>query len=101
MQGTEDEPGIIPRVARYLFERRTEYPKHTVSVHVSYMEIYKELVYDLLIPREGVSAENMGVVIATSYLFAVTQQGAGLSIREDSSRNIFVANLTDVSGFIR
>ncbi|GAB5587114.1 hypothetical protein Unana1_02014 [Umbelopsis nana] len=75
MQGTEDEPGIIPRVARYLFERRTEYPKHTVSVHVSYMEIYKELVYDLLIPREG--------------------QGAGLSIREDSSRNIFVANLTD------
>ncbi|KAG2175258.1 hypothetical protein INT44_007746 [Umbelopsis vinacea] len=75
MQGTEDEPGIIPRVAQYLFQRRLDYPKHTVKIHVSYMEIYKELVYDLLIPREG--------------------QGAGLSIREDSSRNIFVANLTD------
>ncbi|CAO3674709.1 unnamed protein product [Umbelopsis ramanniana] len=75
MQGTEEEPGIIPRVAQYLFQRRLDYPKHTVKIHVSYMEIYKELVYDLLIPREG--------------------QGAGLSIREDSSRNIFVANLTD------
>jgi Kinesin motor domain len=54
MQGTEDEPGIIPRVAQYLFRRRLDYPKHTVKIHVSYMEIYKELVYDLLIPREGV-----------------------------------------------
>ncbi|KAH8551435.1 the motor domain of kinesin family member 22 [Umbelopsis sp. PMI_123] len=75
MQGTEEEPGIIPRVAQYLFRRRLDYPKHAVRIHVSYMEIYKELVYDLLIPREG--------------------QGAGLTIREDSSRNIFVANLTD------
>ena len=55
MQGTDDEPGIIPRVARYLFDRRLEYPKNTVSIHMSYMEIYKELVYDLLVPREGVS----------------------------------------------
>ncbi|KAG2177100.1 hypothetical protein INT43_007756, partial [Umbelopsis isabellina] len=75
MQGTPDEPGIIPRVAQYLFDRVSDYPRHSVSIHVSYMEIYKELVYDLLIPRDG--------------------QGAGLSIREDSLRNIFVANLTD------
>ncbi|KAM3582430.1 hypothetical protein VKS41_005074 [Umbelopsis sp. WA50703] len=75
MQGTAEEPGIIPRVAQYLFDRVSDYPRNTVSIHVSYMEIYKELVYDLLIPRE--------------------RQGAGLSIREDSLRNIFVANLTD------
>lgn len=55
MQGTPDEPGIIPRVAQYLFDRVSDYPRHTVSIHVSYMEIYKELVYDLLIPRDGVS----------------------------------------------
>jgi kinesin family protein 22 len=64
MQGTAEEPGIIPRVAQYLFDRVSDYPRNTVSIHVSYMEIYKELVYDLLIPREGVCTQ---VENTTSY----------------------------------
>lgn len=68
MQGTEEEPGIIPRVAQYLFQRRLDYPKHTVKIYVSYMEIYKELVYDLLIPREGVCKISERLTLDTLHI---------------------------------
>ncbi|RUS24521.1 P-loop containing nucleoside triphosphate hydrolase protein [Jimgerdemannia flammicorona] len=81
MQGADIDPGIIPRTVRLLFEKRRR-SKKSVEFKVSYMEIYKESVFDLFIPRDLVG-------------FSV-QSPAGLPIREDGSRNIFVANLSEV-----
>ena len=56
MMGTNDQPGVIPRLCRNLFHRIECDPSSTTSykVEVSYMEIYNEKVYDLLNPRGSV-----------------------------------------------
>ena len=53
MMGTLDQPGLIPRTCRGLFERIEEEQNSniTYNVHVSYFEIYNEHVKDLLTPR--------------------------------------------------
>ncbi|KAL0068316.1 hypothetical protein AAF712_004703 [Marasmius tenuissimus] len=53
MQGTKAQPGVIPRAVTTLFERRNAYPQYQTSLSVSYMEIYKDEVYDLLVNREN------------------------------------------------
>lgn len=53
MQGTRSDPGVIPRVVQAMFERREEMTKRA-DLAVSYMEIYKDDVYDLLVQRENV-----------------------------------------------
>ncbi|PIK39734.1 putative kinesin-like protein KIF22 [Apostichopus japonicus] len=75
MQGTSDQPGVIPRSLYTLFRaiknsEKGPNPewKHTISF--SYLEIYQEKVYDLL----EVKAHD-------------------LPIREDQQRNIFISNL--------
>ncbi|KAI0067006.1 kinesin-domain-containing protein [Artomyces pyxidatus] len=52
MQGTKSEPGVIPRVVEALFAHRTQMSQYEVSIAASYMEIYKDEVYDLLVDRE-------------------------------------------------
>jgi len=51
MQGNANEPGIIPRVVEALFEMRGE----NDEIAVSYMEIYRDEVYDLLVGGVNVS----------------------------------------------
>ncbi|ORX97824.1 kinesin-domain-containing protein [Basidiobolus meristosporus CBS 931.73] len=72
IQGSDKEPGIIPRTLQRVFKEKKKRPE--LDIKISYMEIYKENVYDLLVPRES---------------------NVGLAIREDSNRNIFVANLSE------
>ncbi|KAH8096893.1 kinesin-domain-containing protein [Cristinia sonorae] len=67
MQGTKAQPGIIPRAVEAMFSRRTE----DTELSVSYMEIYKDEVYDLLVERETASK---------------------LSVRENQHGKVFVAN---------
>ncbi|KAL0579719.1 hypothetical protein V5O48_002283 [Marasmius crinis-equi] len=55
MQGTKAQPGVIPRAVETLFNKRSEYPQYQTSFSVSYMEIYKDEVYDLLVNRENAS----------------------------------------------
>ncbi|EMC97820.1 hypothetical protein BAUCODRAFT_66073 [Baudoinia panamericana UAMH 10762] len=77
MMGTLDQPGLIPRTCRGLFERieAEQNGSITYNVHVSYFEIYNEHVKDLLTPR----------TTAPTYL----------KIRESKSDGVYVQNLTD------
>lgn len=71
MQGTRSDPGVIPRVVRVsandtpidyclicikqaMFDKKSSYNQYDISLSVSYMEIYKDEVYDLLVTRENV-----------------------------------------------
>ncbi|KZT62520.1 P-loop containing nucleoside triphosphate hydrolase protein [Calocera cornea HHB12733] len=88
MQGSPSHAGIIPRVVRYFLasgqpassqhdsehqHEHGERPGRAVAVHLSYMEIYRDEVYDLLVPRA---------------------EGSKLPVRE-SGGQIYVANLTE------
>ncbi|KAJ7112739.1 hypothetical protein C8R43DRAFT_961736 [Mycena crocata] len=54
MQGTPEDPQVIPRVVEALFDPSTHCATHSQpEVGVSYIEIYKDDVYDLLVQREN------------------------------------------------
>ena len=48
MTGSGEQPGLIPRLCSALFDRISKQLDATVTVEVSYMEIYNEKVFDLL-----------------------------------------------------
>ncbi|KAF9023337.1 kinesin-domain-containing protein [Hymenopellis radicata] len=73
MQGTKSQPGVIPRVVRSLFERKAQMNRDDIQLSVSYMEIYKDDVYDLLVTRENAPK---------------------LPVRENHAGMVFVANLS-------
>ncbi|KAJ2771186.1 hypothetical protein IWQ57_002321, partial [Coemansia nantahalensis] len=73
IQGTESAPGIIPRALEHIFKHK-ERDAVDYDIRVSYFEIYKEAVFDLLKPRDATGA---------------------LPIREDGNRKIFVAGLSE------
>ena len=77
MMGTLDQPGLIPRTCKGLFERieSEQNSSITYNVHVSYFEIYNEHVKDLLGPR--------------------TNLPTYLKIRESKMDGVYVQNLTD------
>ncbi|CAE6420027.1 unnamed protein product [Rhizoctonia solani] len=72
MQGSATQPGIIPRVMEALFERKINM-RSKVKFELSYMEIYKDDVFDLM----------------------VSTRGTKLPVREDGKGKVFVANLTE------
>ncbi|RDX42160.1 kinesin-domain-containing protein [Lentinus brumalis] len=74
MQGNKDQPGIIPRAVEDIFTR-TASLRYQSSIQVSYMEIYKDEVYDLLVDRDT---------------------AAKLPVRENEFGQVFVANLSIV-----
>ncbi|KAJ2655677.1 hypothetical protein IWW48_005418 [Coemansia sp. RSA 1200] len=78
MEGSEADPGIIPRALAHVFKRKAR-DALDYDVRVSYYEIYKEAVFDLF----GKPVESTG------------GSSSGLPIREDANRRIFVAGLTE------
>ncbi|RXW20557.1 hypothetical protein EST38_g5299 [Candolleomyces aberdarensis] len=76
MQGTKVQPGVIPRVVQAMFEKKTHLTQHEVNLTVSYMEIYKDEVYDLFVTRENAPK---------------------LPVRENDVGMVFVANLSSQS----
>lgn len=69
MQGTKADPGVIPRVVREMFAKGRE-----AALSMSYMEIYKDEVYDLL---DDTSPSRVK-----------------LPVRENDVGQVFVANLS-------
>ena len=55
MQGSREDPGIIPQAVEALFEKQSGLERYGAELAVSYMEIYKDEVYDLLTQRDNVS----------------------------------------------
>ena len=54
IEGTENNPGIIWKTMEYIMKVRQNYLskyKYQFKISLNYMEIYKEIVYDLFIPR--------------------------------------------------
>lgn len=76
MQGTREQPGVIPRAVAGLFAKRETLPPQeaeSISLAVSYIEIYKDEVFDLLVNRADAPK---------------------LPVRENDAGQVFVANLT-------
>lgn len=91
IQGTAEQPGIIPRVvnvccfhvfilAQHVFihmtqallERKREMYRSAVSLSLSYMEIYKDEAYDLLVPKETVLQDLfVSLTNPTNFIFFV------------------------------
>ncbi|KAI0281792.1 P-loop containing nucleoside triphosphate hydrolase protein [Russula aff. rugulosa BPL654] len=83
MQGSRAQPGVIPRTVEALFERKRQMHGYDVTLSASYMEIYRDEVYDLFVDRETAPK---------------------LPVRENDAGQVFVANLSlfpveDVSEF--
>ncbi|KAI0630947.1 kinesin-domain-containing protein [Trametes polyzona] len=74
MQGSKDQPGIIPQAVQEIFQRVNSLASST-AIAASYMEIYKDEVYDLLVDRET---------------------AVKLPVRENEAGQVFVANLSTV-----
>ncbi|ORY05417.1 kinesin-domain-containing protein [Basidiobolus meristosporus CBS 931.73] len=72
MHGTKEEPGIIPMAIEDIFRYILETPDREFLLRVSYLEIYNEVIKDLLNPEN----EN-------------------LNIRQDPTRGVFVGKLTE------
>jgi hypothetical protein len=62
MQGTKEQPGVIPRVVDAMFARRSAADYKNVSLSMSYFEIHKDEVYDLL------SGNRAEVLYYTSFI---------------------------------
>jgi kinesin family protein 22 len=82
MQGSDEQPGLIPRVARKVVSLAAQHTAALASkgthaskcsVTVSYLEIYNEKVFDLLRPKTK-----------------------DLPIREDTNKNIIIPDLAQV-----
>ncbi|KAG5458698.1 MAG: LOW QUALITY PROTEIN: P-loop containing nucleoside triphosphate hydrolase protein, partial [Olpidium bornovanus] len=54
IQGTEEDPGIIPRTVKKLFEEKETQAPYKVDIKFSYLEVYLENVRDLLVKSDKV-----------------------------------------------
>ncbi|XP_042357157.1 kinesin-like protein KIF6 [Plectropomus leopardus] len=71
--------GIIPRTLSYLYERFNQDNSMIYTIHISYLEIYNEMGYDLLDSRHEASR---------------LQDLPKVTIMEDPDQNIHLKNLT-------
>ena len=75
MYGTNEDPGVIKSAVKQLFYAMENTPTRNFLMFVSFIEIYKESVVDLLTdPR--------------------TRPQGGLKIREQEDGDVFVENLS-------
>lgn len=103
IHGAEDDPGMIPRAVQAMFEYIDNTTDRDFVIQVSYMEIYNEVINDLLNPtgkglavredpRKGVHVHNLKreTVMSTDQIYALLAQG-------ESHRHIGSTNYNAVS----
>eukprot|EP00913_Durusdinium_trenchii_P031582 g29574.t1 len=82
-RNTGEDRGLIPRISEALFERiiRLSSPNRKFLVCCSFLEIYNEIVYDLLVPRGRATPAS------------------GLEIREAKGMGVYVKDRPYVAWF--
>jgi len=87
MMGNASDPGVTPRVATHLFEllQHEEAQGGTYSVTCSYLQLYREVLHDLLCGTSLKGATATG-----------RDAGQDLKIRRDPDKGIYVQNLSEI-----
>ena len=104
--GRGDQAGLTPRVLQHLFARVTDAAStgRKIALRCSYVELYNEAFRDLL--RSDSSPEGSALAMpawnATPSRGAPPTPGqcggqAGLRLREDAKRGVFIEGLTEIS----
>ena len=78
-----------------MFMKQAHLRRYSVTLAVSYMEIYKDEVYDLLVTRENVGQVCISHVMRQHDQFST--QAPKLPVRENDAGQVFVANLSRIS----
>lgn len=73
MLGTPNRPGVVPNTLQRLYDLVEAQPKGTVRVKVSYLEVYNELLRDLL-----------------------TSEDTNIDIREEPGVGITIAGIKEI-----
>lgn len=85
-----------------LFEHKRRIHEYDVTLSVSYMEIYRDEVYDLLVDRETVShllavdSRQYSLIRGLTFHYSLFQQAPKLPVRENDAGQVFVANLSSI-----
>jgi kinesin family member 18/19 len=77
MLGTPNRPGVVPNTLQRLYDLIEVQPKNSINVKVSYLEVYNEVLRDLLTsedtnidireePGSGIQLSGMKEIIANS-----------------------------------
>ena len=96
MFGSQRDPGIVPRALGQIFAAAGEDAKSEISVAVSYVQIYNELLTDLLCPSEDCEHLLRQAAQGGAGRRAAIPSSAALSIREDPERGIVIDGLKSV-----
>ena len=80
-----------------MFLQKAALQRSSVELTVSYMEIYKDEVYDLFINRESVRCSILdGASFIPGCFFQHSLQAPKLPVRENDAGQVFVANLSSL-----
>ena len=74
MTGNETEPGIMYKIVEDMFNRIMEDQENTYDIRVSYVEIYNEVIRDLLVPNS---------------------KDTYLELRDDAMKGVVLAGVTE------
>lgn len=96
MMGSASNPGLIPRIAKRLFERIDDHSDENAlfACEASYLEIYNERVRDLYDFSINVGKASINhVVHSLDPHFTAQTSGAGLTVREHPMHGPYVESL--------
>lgn len=113
MMGTQSDPGLVQRTIREIFVYIERHPSKVFLIRLSVLEIYNEVIHDLLEPsrtnlkiredlHRGVSVEGLAeeVVVSSDHALALIAAGdahrkvSATAYNEDSSRSHTICRLS-------
>jgi kinesin family member 13 len=87
MMGTKEEPGLIPRLCKELFQRINSQNSNNIKVEISFYEVYNERIRDLLRSIFNIFPFNI-------FIFLLLSNSKLLKVREHSLHGPMVEGLS-------